>query len=626
MLRVLVAGVATLALTVAPQASGAIQSQTTVPTGATGSTPILGSMGVVAGAVAPESWCRVVLPESARSPAKAAQIMAGRVDLGMYGWFPIKAPPTWLPSNTLDASGNTHMHGLHWATPLLYEGLATANPDMVARFYAILGSWLATFPPEGPRTSTQDQPIIAGERLWTLTCAAELAAVAGVDPVVWATAAQTEAERQLGRFRIARGTNNTAIHAQGGAFAEFCRAGDRPRATRALANLSALADYLVLSDGSDREGSPHYAYYTYRLLRSTATVAEKCGMEHPTLDAALLRSSDFLAHSTRPDGILETLGDSPGSRMNPALLPSESTAQFAASLGAAGVKPDKVYASFLGGYVFGRSSWAAKSDKRRTFYSVRTGRGPAPTAHTHSDIGSITVNAKGVEWIGDPGPWRYDRSPLRSAIVQRAAHSAVTVKPLPPRPAPRPSPTTSGPPGPTQSPSATASGSAKAPTAPAAGSPTPSVSPSRTTAWTPPAASPRSRLTRTQSDSRQDVTCIDDLTYPTTRITRCVTFRRDTGTVTVEDRIKALARSEVTTRWQIPNGVKVARSGKKAALRSSGKRADLVLSGSPAGRIRSTKAWFTIRYGVKAPGTTISRTLVLEKGQSAVWRMTLTVK
>jgi hypothetical protein len=122
------------------------------------------------------------------------------------------------------------------------------------------------------------------------------------------------------------------------------------------------------------------------------------------------------------------------------------------------------------------------------------------------------------------------------------------------------------------------------------------------------------------------VTCIEDLTYPTTTITRCVTFRRDKGSITVEDRITAKARSEVTTHWQIPNGVTVARKGPKATLRASGKRAALVLSGAPAGNVRSTRAWFTVRYGVKARGTTISRKAVLEKGQTATWRMDLTVK
>lgn len=571
------------------------------------------------------SWCRTLLPERSTSAKRARQIMGGRVDLGMYGWFSLAQDPTWKPTPTLDASGNTHMHGLHWSVPLLYEGMATGDLAMVTRFYAILGSWWRAFPPTRPRTYAQDQPIISGERLWTLTCASDMAQAAGQDRGLWARVAATEAQRQLSRFGITRGTNNTAIHAQSGALAAFCQSGDLPKARAALSNLSALADYLVLADGSDREGSPHYAYYTYDLLGRTARIADKCAMPHPRIDAAMGRALGFLAHATRPDGTLETLGDSPGSRMNPALLPADSGALFARTKGAKGSAPTKLYRAFAGGYVFGRSSWSAQGGPSPTFYSLRTGRGPTPTAHTHSDIGSLTVNARGIQWIGDPGPWRYDRSPLRRAIVLRAAHSTLTVEPLRPRViAPTPTPSPSVLPGGTPSASPSSSPASSGPSPSPSGSASPS--PTRPPAWTPPAPKPNSRVTRARSNSTRDRTCIDDLTYPTVRITRCVTFRRDTREVTVEDRMTARARSSVSSRWQIPNGVKVTRKGHKVTLRSDGKRAGIALAGTPSGRVSTSRAWFTVRYGVKAAGTTITRSAVLEKGATATWRMTFTVR
>lgn len=546
------------------------------------------------------SWCRTVLPPPTKTAKRAAQLLGGRVDLGIYGWFPLTDPPSWQPATTLDTSGNAHRHGLHWAIPLLYQGLATGNHMMVDRFYAILASWWATFPPNLPRTSAQDQSLVAGQRLWTLTCASEMAAAAGQDPVLWAAVARTEAQRVLDRFAIVPGTNNTALYAQTGAVAANCQTGDAKDSTRAMANLSALADHLVRSDGSDLEGSPHYAMHTLQLLAKATRVAGRCALAHVRLDAAVARAQEFLAFATRPDGVLETLGDSPGSRPTSDVLLAKSAAVFAATKGAKGRHPAAKYRAFDGGYAFGRSSWgrrggSLKDTTSATWYSMRTGRGPAPTAHTHDDIGSVTIMAKGIRWIGDPGPWRYDSSALRRAVVARAAHSALVVIPLPPSPAPVPS------------------ALAPALTAPP---------------WSPPSPVPDSRLTASTSNSRSDLTCVEDLTYPTAAITRCVTFNRKTGRIIVEDVITATLASTIQGRWQIPPGVSLTttKRGAVITLRSRGKRATLILGGSQPGTVSSSRSWFTTSYGVKALGRTLLRDVDLATGQSLTWRMEFRVK
>lgn len=573
---------------------------------ATGSPPATGTgLGVPTAAptaVPRDSWCRVVLPQPSSSGRRATRIMAGRVEMGMYGWFPLAQSPAWQPVRTLDASGNTHMHGLHWAIPLLYHGSATGDRAMVDRFYGLLGSWLAAFPPEQRRPGMHDQHIVAGQRLWTLTCASEQAAAAQQDAAQWSAALRAETSRQLDRFAVGPGTNNVVVYSQSAALAASCLTGDAADAQRALQNLEELADHLVLPDGSDLEGSPHYAFHTYQLLGKGTRIADRCGLPHDRLDAAMARAQEFLAFATRPDGVLETLGDSPGSRMPLAQLPEQGPAAFAATSGDVGEPPSDRYRVFAGGYAFGRSWWRAPRKVKgatpatATFYSFRTGKGPAPTAHTHSDIGSVTISAAGIRWIGDPGPWRYDGSALRREIRTRAAHSALTVEPLPPRRAKRRPP-----------------------------SPDPTASPSPTRTWRAPRPVPDSRLTRSRTGKRSDVTCIEDLTYPTAAISRCVTFRRDTRTLVVEDRIEARERSRIRGRWQVPPRVKVTRKGRVVTLRAGSERARISLGGSPTGTLSRSRSWFTVSYGVKARGTTIQRTVDLEKGQTATWRMVFRV-
>ena len=540
--------------------------------------------------------------------------------MGIYGWFPLTDPPSWQPAPTLDSSGNTHLHGLHWAIPLLYQGTATGDRALVDRFYAILASWWATFPPELPRTTMQDQGLVAGQRLWTLTCAAEMAAASGQDPMHWAAVARTEARRVLDRFAVVPGTNNTALYAQTGALAASCQAGDTVGSAGALANLSALADHLLRPDGSDLEGSPHYALHTLQLLAKAMRVADRCALPHERLDAAVARAQEFLAFATRPDGVLETLGDSPGSRPTGDVLLPRGPAVFAATSGAKGRPPAARYRAFEGGYAFGRSAWGRRGGSRKdttsaTWYSVRTGRGPAPTAHTHDDIGSVTIMAKGVRWIGDPGPWRYDGSALRGAVVARQAHSSLVAIPLPP-PAPPVPPAPA--PGPTD------------PPAPAPADPSAATDPALVTppvpAWSPPSPMPDARLTVSSSDRGSDVSCLEDLTYPTAAITRCVRFHRKTRTIVVEDVITARQASTIQGRWQVPPGVRLARRGALITLRSGGKRATLTLGGSQLGTVSTSRSWFTKSYGVKALGRTLLREFDLAAGQSLTWRMEFRVK
>lgn len=538
-----------------------------------------------ADAVSRDSWCRVLLPERADAASKAAQIMSGRVDLGMYGSFSLAKTPTWRKSRNLDTSGNEHMHGLFWAMPLLYAGRAEQDQAKVSRFYAILRSWIRAHPANKPRTWTTDQDIIAGERLWTLTCAAAEAPTTSTRAYLRKTV-RAESARLLKRFKISDGTNNVAIHAQTGALAASClldRGADRQRARR---NLAALADYLVLGDGSDREGSPHYGYYTYLLLRGSQSAAKRCGFPIAALDDAQRRALFFLVHASGPDAKLVTLGDSPGSGLEAWSTPADSTARWVATGGTQGTRPVRLNARFAGGYVFGRTSWVTQGGRAPAFYSFRTGLGPSPTAHSHDDIGSVTAASAGVTWLGDPGPWRYDGSPLRFAMVSRGAHNAISATPLrPPR--------------------------GEFATAKAA------------KAWKAPAAQPGSRVLSATSDAAADRTCISDTTYPTLSVNRCVTLQRRTGALEVTDSVTARARTRVDQRWHLTPGVRAVRVPAGFALRSGGKAATLDISRSGAGRVTSGQGWFTTAYGKKSPARVLTRSVVLEKGQSARWTTVL---
>jgi len=170
-----------------------------------------------------DAWCRLLVPNKKGDAAEADSIMQNKVvDLGQYGTYKLNGK--WNRQSTADSSGNDHINGLYWAVPLLYTGARRADAAMVDRFFDLIGDWLGDHRKKKTRTWSVTQPIIAGERLWTLTCAADVS-----NGARFVKATRKEAVRQVDGFKLGGGTNNTGLHSQGSALAAFCYLGDTAR-------------------------------------------------------------------------------------------------------------------------------------------------------------------------------------------------------------------------------------------------------------------------------------------------------------------------------------------------------------------------------------------------------------
>jgi hypothetical protein len=531
-----------------------------------------------------DSWCRQLLPNKKGDAARADSIMDDNIaDLGQYGYYRLPKNPDWKPQRTLDSSGNTHVNGLYWTTPLLYTGARRGDTAMVERFFALTADWLSKHKKKKTRTWSVTQPIIAGERLWTLTCAADIS-----NGARFVKATRKEANTQLRKFRLGGGTNNTAIHSQGSALAAFCYLGDTVKRDQVAGNLARLADYLVLPDGSDREGSPWYAYYTLRLLNKLSGVYQRCGVPYDRIWAATQRLEAFLAATVDPQFHLVMTGDTHRARLSKKWFSTDSPALWAATQGATGQPPASLYAVFAGGYVFGRNSWTEVDGHGPSAYSVRVAR-PYVTAHVHSDLGSVTYNSYGSELLGDPGPYRYDNSAIRDYVVSRSGHSVVRIIEKPKKKKPKKQ----------------------------------KKRKARASSVSRLAAARSSSVLRTTS-AGIDRTCLRDRTYLAAAIKRCVYYDAGIDALVVVDSIKAKKRIRADQRWQIPDGVKVNRKKRGATLVSPTARARIRLTGG--GTVRKYRptakrqdGWFTRGYGEVARGTVLQRGELLRKGQTRTW-------
>ena len=558
------------------------ESSTATPTPTESATTEPGPYGIPMGKpISEKSWCQTLLPAQKADAGEADSIMDDNtVDLGQYGYYTLQNPPLWNRQKTADSSGNDHINGLHWTVPLLYTGAKRKDADMIQRMFDLIGNWLAKHKSSKSRTWAVTQPIIAGERLWTLTCAADIS-----NGAKFQKATRKEANRQVNTFKLGAGTNNTGIHSQGSALAAFCYLDDAQGRDRAARNLGRLADFLVLGDGSDREGSPWYSYYTLRLLNKLEPVYKRCGVSFDTIRSAINRQEKFLAAAVDPNFRLVMNGDTFRAKLDPKWFAPNSVTRWAATEGKEGDPPEKLYQVFSGGYVFGRNSWTNVDGHRPTFYSVRAKR-PYVTAHVHSDLGSVTFNSFGSEWVGDPGPYRYDTSAIRNYMVSRSGHSVIRV---------------------------TAKAKKTAATAGLLGLPVPRLM-----------VTNENSAVLAANGGPYDQTCIKDGTYTTASIKRCVYYDTSIDGLVVVDSITAKSRIKADQRWQVPNGVKVSPSSSGATLTSPTAAARVLFSGG--GNVRTYRptgkrpdGWFTDGYGKLVKGTVLQRSSVLKKGAKRTW-------
>lgn len=556
-------------------ATGAAPSAPAVP--APVPTPLPAALG---------SWCTALFPplRPALERRQAQSIMNGVVLMGKYGQYVLGDRPNWQPQAGTDTSGDRHINSLNWALPLLYYGVRVQDQAYVDRFRQLLLWWIEDH--QGPRGTWVDASIYGGLRTQVLVCAAQTLG----DPVI-AQAALQEAGKMVrsnaGERGIAIGTNNTDLIRQTGALAAYCWVGDWPQRDRAWANLVSVARGLIHDDGSDVEGSPGYAAYVEALMKDVENSAATCGMPADPIPELRGRMYDFLAQAIRPDFQLESLGDTVNEPLRSTFGVGDPRADWVRSRGTQGTPPAPIYTAYQGGYAFGRAGWQPQPGGADTYYTLRYKSSRPATAHTHDDGAGLTIMSRGVEWIIDPGPYRYENgSRLRWFMKTRAAHSSFTVGKV---------------------------GRNK---------------------W----ASVRN--TKAASDwatGGNDLTCIEDTTWATVLVTRCTTYIRSVDAIVVVDYVNASKGKGKRSRnrffwerWQLAPGLSAENVNDVMVLGSGDKRMDIHKAG-PGGwvvdvaREGSSIGWSTGAWGERLPGAVLNRQAPIGKPATSMALVTVFV-
>ena len=217
---------------------------------------------------------------------------------------------------------------------------------------------------------------------------------------------------------------NHLLNAAIGLLSIGCQVGRTDWTTLAVSRIDDYLRTAIDAQGVPDEGSVWYDAYVYVRVQRAREALVACGLTPgPDFDrvAAL---PDFLAQATQPDGRYTMLGDTLDL---PAVDIPGTTAEFAATRGAAGPMPDRTAAVYDSGYLFARTGWGTTTPMTdETALSLRFGTQGG--GHGHQDGASLTLYGFGSRLLVDPGMWAYQpHDPERAWATSRGAHDTLVV-------------------------------------------------------------------------------------------------------------------------------------------------------------------------------------------------------
>lgn len=349
-----------------------------------------------------------------RSSETGSLDLADRV-VALDGFDPVKigSPINWAIDPFGHPSWTFGLHSLTWLLPYLADATTRAQAREIIMEWVNANPW--DNPPSPQSWSDHSTALRAG----VLACA-----IVSLGPESWLVAAAERHAEVLANPEFYRGEGNHALDQDIGLHRVGCVLGRLEWMELAERRATALAVESIDDEGVTNEGSVGYQVYNFRRYGVLLGQLEIC--ERP-IPAGLLRQTRMpvmMAHATRPDGFYEQLGDVPLMR---AVSVPETPAEYAATGGASGPRPDTNVAIFHAGYVFGRSGWGEdRPFDQENFYSIRFGPGDVFRFHGHADHTSVTWHPEGVPVLIDSGFNGHANSTYRwSYIKGQAGHNLV---------------------------------------------------------------------------------------------------------------------------------------------------------------------------------------------------------
>lgn len=377
----------------------------------------------VDGGTPSSAWLTALRPDcdvGGNVEAMADQLLRNHYTLGTEPVVRLPANPTWREDPFHDDNWLFNYHSLRFVLTLEAAWAATGDTRYLDRGLFLLRDWLHDNPRSAPRSPFSWNDHATAWRGMVLACTAEI-----VPMSTWLRQALQLHGWVLADPRFYVWHGNHALN-QAIALLDIGCLLRRPGWTSlASSRIGTLVTESIDIQGVSNEQAIAYESYDYRRFKVAEERLRACIGSVPVAFDRVDRMPAFLGWATLPNGEYELIGDT---QATPASAIPGTIAEFAATGGLSGPRPQGDFATFWAGYAFGRSGWGeTRPFADETAFAIRYGRGRAHHYHGHADGGSLTVYGYGTRLIVGSGTYSYNPSPYRTYFMGRSAQNVVTV-------------------------------------------------------------------------------------------------------------------------------------------------------------------------------------------------------
>ena len=354
----------------------------------------------------------------------ADQLMRDRYHLGQHPVAVLPRRLRWTEDPFGDRQWRQKLQMLRYVNALAFAWEETGDVRYRSRARSLVESWLRANLYAGPASNAAWRSQVAAWRTMTLICLTDMF------PGDWLTRAIARHGEILYRPGTWVRKGNHALNQAIALLDAGCHLRRAAWRRRAAQRIGILARQEVDRKGVSAEQATKYDLYDYERFSVAIALLKACRVPRPEGLGRIALIPRFLAHATRPDGHLETIGDTDDVPLAP--IPGTAT-EFIPSGCTVGRHPDRTVALYRAGYAFIRTGWGeARRCREETFVSLRFQRGHR--SHGHDDSGGITLYGKGGKLLVDPGYGDQNSSRWHQFFVSRAAHNVVRVNGMAARP------------------------------------------------------------------------------------------------------------------------------------------------------------------------------------------------
>lgn len=334
----------------------------------------------------------------------------------------------WRADPFKDRNWRLQLHMLRWLDPLR-RAAAKGDDGAYAMWLDYVEQWVAANPPEKPMSGWAWKDMADGIRVQQFCLAAPLVRDRSPEKLDWLEGViRTHADHLADPDHM--GIANHALHQQEALFVAGRILRDEKLWQLAIDRMNTLLTEQYDEQGVNAEGAVAYHYNNYIWWERALKRLDLESIPRPKDANRLLLAPEEIAHATRPDGLLVSIGDTDGG--SPKAMRTPLT-DYVTSNGSKGSPPDELVKAYDAGYVFGRSGWGEteRAYDQETYFSISFGG--SRRVHGHPDGGSLTFSADSVNWVVDPGKYQYGRSTARDHFFSRRSHSLLSIEGREPR-------------------------------------------------------------------------------------------------------------------------------------------------------------------------------------------------